>query len=147
MGIEFDFQLVVSLHGELIVTSEETAQIPAENGSYGILLIPIMTVFRRGEFVAQTFQGHALKNHAARAGERGQEQTFAAENSGANASHQLDVIVYGWLEGNKMAGLHLQHFTGSEGEVYVVSASVHENQARASQLLQNKSLAAQQASS
>ena len=130
---------------DLVITAEETAEIPSEDGSYGVLLVPAVAVFRRSEFVAQAFKGHALENHAAGAGEGGQEQTLAAEDSGSDAPHHLNIVVDGWLEGDQMAGLHLQYFARPESHVHVISARMHEDQAGAGQLLQNEPFAAEQA--
>ena len=93
----------------------------------------------------QTFQRHALQNHPARAGERGEKQSFAAENSGANAAHHLDVVIHARLKRHQVTSLDLQRFARREIVIHMIAARMNEHQTWPNQLLQNEAFATQQA--
>lgn len=64
-------------------------------------------MFRRGEFVTQTFEGHALQDDSTGTRESREEEAFPAEDCGTDAAHHLNVVIDTGFESNKMAGLDL----------------------------------------
>ena len=100
-----------------------------------------------GEFAAEFLQGHALEDHAARAGKGGQEEALASKKGGFDAADVLDVVCDGLIESDDAAGFDLQAFAGLEGKFDEVAASVDEDEAGASEFLQNEAFSSEEAGS
>ncbi len=100
-----------------------------------------------GEFAAEFLEGHALQDEAAGAGEGGEKEALSSKKGGFDAACVLDVVVDGLIESDDAAGLDLQAFAGLEGEFDEVAASVDEDEAGASEFLENEAFSSEEARS
>src|SRR5215218_4104485 len=99
----------------------------------------------RNDAVSETRERQCLENDAAWSGEFDEEQTFAAEQCGLHSRDRLNVIVDGRLECHEAAGIDTEDFTRFELHRVKRPAGMQEHEAVARELLQDESLAAEEA--
>src|SRR5690606_34917534 len=128
---------------EAVVAVQQPPQ-PAQHGTFAAILAAGL---RRG---GEHAPGHArerqrLQPHRARAGERGQEHAFAAEQHALDPADSLDVHVDAGVERDHAAGVDVDAFARGELALHHRAAGVHEHPAVAFELLHDEALAAEQA--
>ena len=96
------------------------------------------------EFAAQLLERHALHDHAARACHRSEEQSFAAEDRGLDAAHELDVVLHGFVEGDDAARVHLELFARAKSELHEIAAAVDEDRSGSGEPLEDEAFTAEE---
>src|SRR6185369_10525909 len=98
--------------GTLLIATEHTAEDraaePTEHASF--LLARAARTRRRGnDPVGEPREGHRLKDHPSGPRERGEEQSFPAEQRRLHPGHELDVVLDACLHRDDAAGVDAQH--------------------------------------
>ena len=100
--------------------------------------------FASAEFAAQFRQRHGLDDGFSGALQRGEEQTFPAEDPGLDPPGELHVVLHGLVKGDDAAGVHLKSFTRRQIEFHEVAAAVNERDTRPGELFEDEALASEQ---
>src|SRR6185503_1459618 len=94
--------------------------------------------------VREAAEWERLQPDAARALQRREEQSFAAEERRFDFSDVLDLVVHRRLKADDAAGVHPNHFAGREGPFVQRAAGVHERPTVALKPLHDEPLAAEE---
>src|SRR5690606_22847100 len=133
----------VSRRSEAVVAVADAAQA-AEHRAFAAALATGLRR-RRQHASGQARERQRLQPYLAGAGERGQENTLAAEQHALDATDRTHVHLHAGVVADHAAGIDIDAFAGGKLALHHATAGMDEHPAVAFQLLHDEALAAEQA--